>query len=70
MRTKSTEPSDARNTGFGPREHVVNHKPGYDSGSSKRQAETGDSHRFRRSDKKDVPKESLADRLSKSRKGR
>ena len=60
---------DARNKGFGGRGHTVEHKPGFDSGGPKRKPETGGDHAFRRSDQKDVPQGSLADRISKSKKG-
>lgn len=60
---------DARNKGFGGRQHIVEHRPGFDLGGQKRKLETGGDHAFRRSDQKDIPQRSLADRIGKSKKG-
>ena len=60
---------DERNKGFVGRQHVVDHGPGFDYGDKKRRVETGGNHAFRRSEQKDVPQGTLADRIEKSRKG-
>ena len=60
---------DAGNKGFGGRQNIVQHKPGFDHGGQKRKLETGGDHAFRRSDQKDIPQGSLADRIGNSRKG-
>ena len=61
---------DAENTAFGIPEILQDHKPGYDDGDSKRKVGVGGDHRFKRSDKKAVPQESLAVRIGKSKKGK
>jgi hypothetical protein len=58
---------DEGNKGFGLPGKVVDHKPGFDEGRKER--ETGGNHVFRRSEKKDIPQESLAERIGKSKKG-
>jgi len=64
-----TRAGDAENRGFGLPEYVADHKPGFDHVKVEREIEAGDnSHRFRRSEKKDVPQESLARRIGKSQK--
>jgi hypothetical protein len=60
---------DSGNKGFVVREHVVHHKPGFDHGGPERELETEGNHAFRRSEQKDIPQGTLADRISKSRKG-
>jgi hypothetical protein len=69
MMSKRTIASDAENTGFGFRKNVAQHKPGFDQGSPEREPEADGNHRFRRSEEKDVPRRSLADRLGKPAKG-
>ncbi len=69
MMSKPTKRSDAENTDFGFRENVVHHKPGFDYGGPKREPEAAGNHRFRRSERKDIPQESLARRIAKSKKG-
>jgi hypothetical protein len=66
--SKRTEGGDAENTAFGFPQHVAEHKPGLDHGDPKREVETDDNHRFRRSQKKDIPQESRAVRIGKARK--
>ena len=61
--------SDEQNKGFGIREKLADHKPGIDMGSQEREPESSGNHRFRRSEQKDIPKESLAARIAKSTKG-
>ena len=61
--------SDDDNMGFRTREHIVRHKPGFDHGGPEREPENGGNHRFRRSDQKDIPQGSLADRIAKHKKG-
>ena len=65
MVSRKMKTGDAGNTGFGFREHVVHHKPGFEHQSLKRELETGGNHRFRPSEQKDVPRESLSDRIDK-----
>jgi hypothetical protein len=60
---------DARNKGFGLPGKVVDHKPGVDHGGREQEKETGGNHGFRRSEQKDIPKGSLAERIGKSKKG-
>lgn len=67
---QTRDTSDAENTAFGLPEYLADHKPGFDHEGPKREIETGDNHRFRRSQKKDVPQKSLADRIGKSKKGK
>jgi hypothetical protein len=62
------ETGDAENTGFGLPKYVADHKPGFDHGGPRQRIESGDDHRFRRSEKKDVPHESLAARIRKPKK--
>jgi hypothetical protein len=65
----STRTGDAENTGFGFPENVADHKPGFDHGGAEREIDAGDnSHRFRRSEKRDIPQESLASRIGKLKK--
>jgi hypothetical protein len=69
-RTKTGETgNDAANEGFGRRASVVHHKPGFDPGSLTREGETHGNHRFRRSEQKDVPQGSLAERTRTPAKG-
>jgi hypothetical protein len=63
-----TEKGDAANTMFGLPLRLADHKPGFDHRESKQETERGDNHRFRRSEKKDVPQESLASRIAKKKK--
>ena len=67
--TKRTKAGDAENTGFGFREKIVKHKPGFEPGSQEREPEAAGNHRFRPSPQKDIPKETLAARIAKSAKG-
>ena len=61
--------ADAGNKGFGVRQHIVHHRPGFDHEGQKRELETGGNHAFRRSKQNDIPQGTLADRIGKSRKG-
>jgi hypothetical protein len=63
-----TERGDAANRAFGLPVYLVDHKPGLDHQVSKQEVEDGDNHRFRRSDKKEIPRESLASRIGKPKK--
>jgi hypothetical protein len=65
----SENAGDAGNKGFVVRQSIANHRPGFDHEGQKRELETGGNHSFRRSEQKDVPRETLADRIGKSRKG-
>ena len=60
---------DTRNKGFGVRQYIVHHRPGFDDGGQKRELETEGNHTFRRSEQKDIPQGTLADRIGKPRKG-
>jgi hypothetical protein len=65
----NTTTGDAENRGFGFPEYVADHKPGFDHGGPEREIDAGDnSHRFRRSEKRDIPQESLASRIGKLKK--
>ena len=69
-KTGSTEHAgDAENKGFGGRRNVTHHKPGFDHGYQRSEPETEGNHAFRRSDQKDVPQESLADRVGRRKQG-
>lgn len=68
--TKRTKDGDGENTGFGFRENVVKHKPGFEAGSQEREPESAGNHQLRPSPQKDIPKETLAARIAKSTKGR
>ena len=61
--------NDARNKGFGLRDYVVHHKPGFDHGAPTREGETSGNHRFRHSEQKDIPQGSLAERIRTPAKG-
>jgi hypothetical protein len=62
---KGTRGSDDDNTGFAIRENAVKHKPGFDLGKQAKEGEAAGNHRFKRSDPKDVPQRSLAERIVK-----
>ncbi len=65
----STRTGDAENKEFGFSEHVADHKPGFEDAGAEREIDGGDkSQRFRRSQKKDIPQESLASRIGKLKK--
>jgi hypothetical protein len=66
---KSTKTSDADNTGFAIRENVVKHKPGFELEGQAAEVEAAGNHRFRRSEQKDIPRLSLAERIAKTTKG-
>jgi len=63
-----TKGSDDGNTHFTFRKNITQHKPGFEKAVAERETEAGN-HRFKASDEKHVPKESLAARLAKSAKG-
>jgi hypothetical protein len=65
---KTTRDSDAGNTAFSISKNVVHLKPGLDLAAEVKDEGTGN-HRFRRSEEKDIPRGTLADRISKSTKG-
>ncbi len=71
MNTKSTEIGDERNRSFeSPDLKQEELKPGFKPADQQPQAAPGDHHRFpHRRDKKDVPQESLAERIRKAQKG-
>jgi hypothetical protein len=58
---------DDRNSGFGSGSNVARHKPGFEPSPAVR-GQDGN-HTFKHSDNKDVPQESLRDRLTRPRKG-
>jgi hypothetical protein len=70
MNTKNTESNDARNRSFeSPELRLEDHKPGFKP-AEQQQATAGGDHRFpRRREKKDVPQESLAERIRRASKG-
>lgn len=69
LRSKRKEGGDEENTAFGLPEKVVDHKPGFDLQVPKHEAEMGNNRRFRPSEEKDIPQQSLAERIGKNRKG-
>ena len=70
MKSKGSDDGDDRDGPFGLPVRLADHKPGVDHGKPAPEGESGGDHRFRRSEPKDIPKESLAERISKSRKGK
>ena len=70
MTKRQTATGDDENTAFGFSEYLAQHKPGFEHGGPKEETGTDDSNRFRRSEKKDIPQKSLADRIGKSKKGK
>jgi hypothetical protein len=62
---KNSSNSEADNTGFAVRENVARHKPGFELGEQAKETEAASNHRFRRSEQKDVPQRSLAERIAK-----
>lgn len=68
MASDRTKTSDDGNTGFGFRTSVADHKPGFVAAEAHKGGDHGD-HRARPRDQKDVPRGTLAERLSKSKKG-
>ncbi len=68
MRSKRIEDTDEENTEFGLPAKLVDHKPGLDLEVAKQELETDNNRRLRPREKKDIPQESLAARISKNRK--
>ena len=60
---------DSENTAFGLPEKVADHKPGVEHEVAKQEVEQGKTHRLRPSEERDIPKESLAARIVRTRKG-
>jgi|SRR5262249_9778420 len=65
---RATRESDARNEAFAVNKNLAKHKPGLDLTAEAKDKGTGN-HRFQRSDKKDVPRGTLAERIAKSTRG-
>jgi hypothetical protein len=61
---KRTGASDEGNTGFSVGKHAE-HRPGIDMTSHPREAEGSTDHQFKRSDEKDIPKGTLAERFAR-----
>ncbi len=59
-RTKGSE----KDTGFGFVKNIAAHKPGFEQGSTEREAANSTDHRFKHSDKA-PPKGTLAERFAK-----
>lgn len=59
---------DEENTAFGFPIENVDQKPGFDGEVTKETTKIGINRRLRPSEKKDIPQESLAARISKTRK--
>jgi hypothetical protein len=66
--SKTTRDSDDANDAFGISKNVARHKPGLDLASEVKDDSTRN-HRFQRSDQKDIPRATLAERIAKSTKG-
>jgi hypothetical protein len=60
--------SDAGNEAFGISKKVAQHRAGLDLAAEVKDKDTGN-HRFRRSERKDIPSGTLAERIAKSAKG-
>lgn len=58
---------DVGNKGFGVRDNIAHHKPGFEYEDQKRELDTEGNHAFRPSEQKDIPKGTLADRIHKSK---
>jgi hypothetical protein len=65
---RTTRESDAGNEAFAISKNVAQHKPGLDLTAEVKDKGTGN-HRFRRSEKKDIPRGTLAERIAKSTRG-
>lgn len=68
--------SDDRNTGFGARVKLANHKPGFDQEIEVQEQEheykgkdSDGNHRFQKHKEKNIPQTTLADRITKPEKG-
>lgn len=59
--------ADDENTAFGLPAKTVDQKPGFDGEIAKQEVESSNNRRLRPTDKKDIPQESLAARISKFR---
>ena len=62
---KRTGASDEGNTGFSFGKKTADHKPGVDMTSHPREAEGSTDHQFKRSEEKDIPKGTLAERFAR-----
>lgn len=69
MSSKRIKGGDEENSAFGLPAKIADHKAGFEREVAKQEVETGKHRRLRPSEGKDVPKESLAARIRKSRKG-
>jgi hypothetical protein len=65
---RTTRESDAGNQAFAISKNVAQHKPGLDLAAEVKDGGTGN-HRFHRSEQKDVPRGTLAERIARSTKG-
>jgi hypothetical protein len=65
---RTTRESDAGNEAFAISKNVVQHRPGLDLAAEVKDKDAGN-HRFRRSEQKDIPRGTLAERTAKSAKG-
>jgi hypothetical protein len=69
IRSKRIKGGDEENSGFGLPARIADHRAGFEHKVAKQEVETGKNRRLRPSKEKEVPKESLAARIRKSRKG-
>ena len=65
---RTTRESDAGNEAFGISKNLARHKPGLDLAAEVKDEGVGN-HRFRRSEQKDIPHGTLAERIAKSKSG-
>ncbi len=68
MSRKLSEPADEENSSFELPDSTLEVKSGFESGAREQKTAEGH-HRFRRRDKKDVPQEPLAERISRRGRG-
>jgi hypothetical protein len=69
MRSERTKVNDEKNTAFGFPEKLADQKSGFERETAKQEVETGKDHRLRPIEEKDIPREPLAARIGKIRKG-
>lgn len=68
MRSMRIKGADEENTAFGLPAKTADHKSGFYGDIVKQEVESGNNHRRRPREKKDVPQESLAARIGKAQK--
>jgi hypothetical protein len=65
---RTARDSDAGNEAFGISKNIAQHRTGLDLAAEVKDEDTGN-HRFRRSERKDIPSGTLAERMAKSKGG-